>query len=573
MTLIRRSHVLHLGAEGLIERVDSTVWGGINSATLSFNGAYTAGSNDKSSPLTATTGSPYADFLLGYSRSWSAGSRPEYAGRQKSTAAFIQDDWKVNPKLTVNLGVRWEGRTGWYDAKNNVRSFDPTITNPATQAPGAMWYATTHANGRTALEAPKFNNWLPRVGLAYQLDAKTTVRTGFGLYSFPWSAVYSNGVGAAFGSSGNETDSTNNAAPVVLLSSDGNTNYQGAKGAPINSLYKAAPTQPDSYNGQGVSFAQYDQPVPSLEEWNLDVARQVTGNTVVELAYVGSRGRNLAFVTDLNQVPQSRLAPNDAQFRPYPEFQSITGVTAQGYSNYNALEATVARRMSNGFEFNFNYTWSHMLSNQDSSGWNSLQGSQPYQDAYNPAANYGASNFDIRNMLKGQAIYQLPFGTGRRFLNNSPALNQLIGGWALSGTWMSQGGNPFTPYMLVNNSYALSSNMSWYPNQVGNPRLANPGINGWFNTAAFAAPAPGTFGNMRRNSVYGPGMQDMNASLHKRFQIRERVAFDFSANATNVLNHPSFGQPDAAIGPGHTAQIRSVTVGGRSMDLIGKISF
>jgi hypothetical protein len=127
--------------------------------------------------------------------------------------------------------------------------------------------------------------------------------------------------------------------------------------------------------------------------------------------------------------------------------------------------------------------------------------------------------------------------------------------------------------MVVNNSYALSSNMSWYPNQVANPILPNHGINGWFNTAAYQAPAPGTFGNLRRNSIYGPGLSEVNASLHKRFPIRERVGFDFSANATNALNHPSFGQPDALIGPGHTGTIRSVTVGGRSMELVGKIIF
>jgi hypothetical protein len=573
VTLIRGRHVLHTGAEGIIERVDATIWGGINAASLSFNGAYSAGSNDKASPLTATTGSPYADFLLGYARSWSAGTRPEYGGRQKGIAGFIQDDWKFTSKLSLNLGLRWEGRTGWSEAKNNIRSFDPTILNPATGAPGAMWYATTHVNGRTALEKSQFNTWLPRIGLAYQLDSKTTVRTGFGMYTFPWSAVYSNGVGSAFGTSGNETDSTNNVSPVVLLSSDGNTNYQGAKGASINARFLGAPTLPDSYNGQGVSFAQYDQPIPVLKEWNLDVARQVSANMVAEVAYVGSRGTNLAFVTDLNQVPEGLLAPNDAGSRPYPEFQSINGITPQGVSNYNALEGTLSRRMSSGLEFNVNYTWSHMLSNQDSSGWNSLQGNQNYQRAYNPMANYGASNFDIRNMFKSQAIYELPFGKGRRFFTSGNALNQVIGGWTMSATYVAQGGNPFTPYMLVNNSYAQSSNMSWYPNQVGNPKLANRGINGWFNTAAYAAPAPGTFGNMRRNSVYGPGMNVMNASLHKKFPIYERVAFDFSANATNVLNHASFGEPDPVIGPGHNALIRSVTVGGRSMELVGKITF
>lgn len=549
------------------------MWGGINAANLSFGGGYTAGSNDTHSPLTSTTGSPYADFLLGYASGWSGGFGPEYGGRQKAASGFVQDDWKFTPKLTLNLGLRWKGRTGWSEVNGNTLSFDPTITNPATNTMGAMWYQSTHVNGRTALQASRFNNWLPRVGFAYQLNPKLTVRGGFGLYSFPWSALWSTGVGSAFRSSGNESDSTNNVAPVVILSSDGSVNYQGAKGASINSLYRTAPNAPDSYNRQGVNFEQFHSPIPLLKQWDMDIQQQLTGNMMIELAYVGSRGTNLPFVTDLNQVPLSLLGPNDASSRPYTNFQSITGITPAGVSNYNALEATIARRMSNGLEFNFNYTWSHMLSNQDSSGWNSLQGNQRYQNGYDPSANYGASNFDIRSMFKGQTIYQLPFGAGRRFLNTNSAVNQVIGGWTISGTLIGQGGNPYTPYMLLNNSYAQSSNMSWYPNQVGNPNRSDAGINGWFNTAAYQAPTPGTFGNMRRNSVYGPGLWQMNMSLHKKFPIYERVAFDFSANATNVLNHASFGQPDPIIGTGHSALIRSVTVGGRSMELTGKIVF
>jgi hypothetical protein len=225
--------------------------------------------------------------------------------------------------------------------------------------------------------------------------------------------------------------------------------------------------------------------------------------------------------------------------------------------------------------FNFNYTWSHMTDNQDSSGWGSKEGTTVWQNAYVPSANHGAANFDIRQMFKAYGVYDLPLGHGRRFLNNSKALDEAIGGWTVSATWLGQTGNPFTPYMLVNNSYASSgaSGFQWYPNQIGNPKSGAHGINGWFNSSAFTSPAPGTLGNMRRNSVYGPGVYVMNASIRKTFPIWERVAFDFSANATNFLNHPSFGQPDPIIGPNHTATIRSVTQGGRNVELIGKLRF
>jgi hypothetical protein len=568
LTWIHGPHVIHAGGQAVIERVDATDWGGINPSNVSFSGGYTESINGDSS-----TGDAYADFLLGYVNSWSASEHPEYGGRQKGGAAFVQDDWKVNPKLTLNLGLRWEGRTGWSEVSGNSLTFDPTLINPANNELGAMWYQSTHTNGRKALEASRFNNWLPRIGIAYQLSPKTTVRGGFGIYSFPWSALWSSGIGSAYGTSGSESDSTNGTYPVVMLSSDGNTNYQGTKGSSINSLFVSAPSAPESYNGQSVGYEQYHTPIPILKEWNVDIQRQLTGNMIAEIAYIGSRGTNLPYITDLNQVPESELGVDDSSLRPYSAYQSITGFNSKGVSNYNGFETMVARRMSNGIEFNFNYTWSHMLSNQDSSGWNSLQGTQAYQNAYDPSSNYGASNFDIRNMFKGQVIYDLPFGSGRKFFNHSQALNKIIGGWTLSGTWRGQGGNPFTPYMLTNNSYALSSNMEWYPNQVENPKKHSAGINGWFNTNAYEAPTAGTFGNMRRNSVYGPGLHVMNMAVRKKFPIYRNITFNFSANASNVLNHPSFGLPDKVIGTGHSATIRSVTENGRSLELVGKIVF
>jgi Carboxypeptidase regulatory-like domain len=573
VTLIQGRHILHFGGEVFVFRADSTAWGAINSANLNFTGVYTAGSNVGT--LASTSGVAYADFLLGYAKSWSASVSPEYGGRLKNPGVFIQDDFKVSPKLTLNLGLRWEGNTGWSEVNQNERSFDPNVINPATNAPGAMWYAITHANGRTTLQRPVWNNWLPRLGFAYLFGTKTTIRGGFGMYTFPWNVdtYASAGLGNAFTASGNETDSTNNVQPVVLLSADGNTNYQGAKGTAINSLYRRAPTTPDAYNRQAVGFNQYTSPVPLLKSWNLTVQRQLTGSMLFDIGYIGSHESHLPFTTDVNQVPESLLGPNDAGSRPYPEFQSLTGYTTQGISNYHALQAEITRRFSNGLMFNFNYTWSHLLDNQDSSGWGSLQGATPYQRAYAPMANYGPSNFDIRHMFKGHVGYDLPFGRGRQFLNHSKALDEGIGGWKLFGDFIAQTGSPFTPSMATNNSYALSSNALWYPNVVGSPTAGTQDINSWFNVNAFAAPPPGRFGNMGRNIVYGPKLSALNMSLIKTFTFTERIKLDFSANATNVLNHPSFALPDKSIGPGHIGQITGVSVGSRQMELVAKFRF
>jgi hypothetical protein len=571
VTLIRGRHTLHIGGNLIYMIADSTAWGNINGATLGFTGVYTAGSNAGS--LASTSGVAYADFLLGYAKSWSASVSPQYAGRLRNPAAFVQDDFKVSPKLTLNLGLRLMGTTGFWDRDGNVRSFDPTVMNPASGKLGAMWYGVTKANGRTALQKSQYNNWLPRIGLAYLLGDKTTLRGGFGMYTFPWNAdTYGGGLGSAFTSSGNLTDSTNNVYPVVLLASDGNTNYQGSKGASINSYFKKSATTPEAYNGQSVGFQQYESPVPRLYSWNFTIQRQFTPTLVADLGYVGSYQKNLPFLTDLNQPAQDKLGPNSAQYRPYA-FQTLSGSVPRGKSNYNSLQTSVSQRMRNGLNFSFNYTWSHMLSNQDSSGRGTMMGTQVYQNAYDPDVNYGASNFDVRHAFKGTVVYALPFGHGKTYLSQNAVADKVIGGWTLSGTLVAQSGNPFTPVMATNNSYSLSTNAAWYPNVVGNWRLDNPSIRGWFNVNAFAAPTAGTFGNMGRNVVCGPGLFSMNMSLAKSFRIWEKIRFDLSGNATNILNHPGFGPPDRSIGAGHIGSITSTRVGSRQIEIVMKFIF
>jgi hypothetical protein len=227
-----------------------------------------------------------------------------------------------------------------------------------------------------------------------------------------------------------------------------------------------------------------------------------------------------------------------------------------------------------------------------SSGWGSRAGALNYQRSFDPGANYANSNFDIRNAFKGSALYQLPFGRGKRFMNNNLFLDEVFGGWQATGIVVIQSGQPFTVSMATDNSYSLAQNSQWYPNLVGNPRLANRGpyhgTNQWFNEAAFAQPAAGTFGNAGRNLLNGPGLANVNFSLGKTFTIWEDVKLQIRADAQNVFNHPSFGlptsggvnqssaqlvvNPDGSIATG-TSTIRSVTVKGRLMQLNARISF
>lgn len=593
VSLIRGKQVLHFGGEVLINRADSTAWGNINAGSMNYNGNYTSMNGQTavtlSSGKTYASGMGYADFLLGQTQGWSAQVTPEFGGRWKSPQLFVQDDIKFRPNLTVNLGLRYEIETGWSEVKGNEAAFDPTVLNPANGSLGAMWYGFTHANGRRNLQAPKYNIVLPRVGFSWELMPQTVLRGGFGVYAASWSEdTYGAGMGNAFGSSGSYSDNTNGLCPVVQLDGTGQGPDTADPGcgtgslnsSSIDSKYLTAPSSPAARNGQSVSYNQYHTPVPTNYQWSLGVQRQFGQNYVADLTYVGNHGSNLNFPVDINQVPESKLGPNDLADEPYPLFLGINGSTNNAISNYNSLQAQMNKRFSQGFELSANYTWSHFLDDQDSSGWGSRGGWQNYQNAFNPADNYSNSNYDIRNMFKAYGIYDLPFGKGRMFLNNNTLVDEVVGGWQLAATLVLQGGNPLSITTGNNNSSNnQSGGYTQFANLVGNYKLSGSTksrLKEWYNLNAFAVPAPYTYGNFRRNIVYGPGLTAMNAQLGKTFILwpEHNVDMHLEGEAFNVLNHPSFGQPgNNAIGPGQSAQITGVTVGGRAMMLYGKITF
>ena len=434
VTMVVGRHILHFGGELLIYQNNSTAWGNTDAGSFTYTGQYT-----QAGPAATSTGFTYADFLLGQTQKWTAAVTPEYGGRQKLPQLFVQDDYKIRPNLTLNLGLRYQIQTGWSEVKGNERSFDPTVPNPGTGTLGALWYGSTHANGRTRIQNSVYSTFLPRIGFAYQYDPNTVIRGGFGLYAYNWSNdTYNGGVmGAAFGSQGNVTDSTNGVTPVVILSGSG-----------ANLPYIPASTDPAAKNGAGnnINIAQYNQPVGGSYQWNVQVQRQINSNMVASLAYVGTHGHDLPFPVDFNQVPQGKLAAVDQQFRPYPIYGAInvsgTVPNENSISNYNSLQAIIEQRLSHGLNFNFSYVWSHFLDDMDTSGWGSRSGSQAWQNAYNPSANYGNSNFDVRNAFKGYAVYQLPFGQGRQFLNNNRILDAFIGGWQISPCSLSKAVNP-----------------------------------------------------------------------------------------------------------------------------------
>jgi len=437
VTMIRGKHILHFGGEFLFYRNDNTQWGNTNAGSMNFSGNYTdqwaldAQGVAHKDP-NGNTGLDYADFLLGLSNGWNAAVTPEYGARMKNPELFFQDDYKVRPNLTLNLGLRYDISHGWREVKGNERTFDPAVPNPAGGL-GAMWYGSTHANGRTSLQASVFNTFLPRLGFSWQPQPNTTVRGGFGLYDHMFSLdVYGNGMGSAFGSSGSVSDQSNGITPVVKLDGSG-TLYGTSTPLP----YVVASTDPGAYNGQNQGYNAFHSPIQKIYEWTMSVQRELSPNLVAQVAYVASHGFNLPVSNDINAIPAGKLSSNDAQYRPYPNFGNLGGNALNGVSNYNSLQAEITKRFTSGLSFNINYVWSHFLDDEDTAGWCCQAGSALYQIANNSAANYSNANFDIRHALKGYGVYQLPFGKGMRFLNDNALLDAVFRDGSPGSLWVS----------------------------------------------------------------------------------------------------------------------------------------
>jgi len=614
VTLIKGKHILHFGGEVLIHRDDSLLWsashqsgefffGGVgwwNCCNDNYTAQWTLDSNNNSS-LNMNTGWAMADFMLGDATEWDATSSPEFGARLKSPQMFIQDDYKITPRLTVNLGFRYQINRGWSEVHKNIIDFDPTLMNSCTSAtpncaaPGTLgnvWFANG-GSSRTNLEANVNNVFLPRAGFSWLMNAKTTVRGGFGLYSYDWSLDnYGAGLGSALGGTGQIQDGVNGTPglrvgvkPIIQIDGTG-TNYQ--TGTPIP---WATPSQA-SMLGTNVPYIPYDTKVPTIAQWNLSVQREVAPNTTVEASYVGSHTYNLIWSANFNQIPAGKLLSTGVNTAaiPYPNYAAINGYSDNAVSNYNSLQAQVTRRLSNGLSFNFNYVWSHMLDNMDSSGWGGHAGPAAYQNTYNPGANYASSNFDVRQAFKGYAVYQLPFGKGKQFLNNSKLLDEAVGGWEISGTVVLSTGHPFT---VTDNHPTYANGGGSYPNRgTASVKPANRNINNWINPGAFIQPANGTFGNSGRNSIYGPGIDVFNLSAHKEFAVADLwqhpIKVQFRADVQNAFNHPSFDVPGSgaqlqeSAGPGtpytSTAagagkSVTSLTVNGRAMQFMLRLNF
>lgn len=570
-------HFLKFGVEYNWLFTNTSSWGDMSSGIFSFTGLFS--STPTGSPANTTNGLGFADFLFGVPNYWMINSISPYkSARSRNIQAFVQDDFKVRQNLTLNLGVRWLYQGGWTERYDRLASFDPAIINPATNTPGALWYAGQ--NGRRALQDSVPDFFAPRAGFAWTPKPNWVIRGGYGIYAVPWgSANYQASAGGAYGWSWqgflSTTDQltppfTMGPAPVAASSAYPNL-AQGPRAGAI--VFPTPADRPASLmNGQNVNYSPVDTPLGYTHQVQFSIQHQIA-ETVLKAAYVFTRGVDLTFYRDINQVPADKLGAGDAQLRrPYPQYMGINAALSDGISNYNALQLSAQRYFSNGLSFLANYTFSKNLDTNTGWGWDT--GSGAWQIASDPMANYGLSSDDRTHLVSGMFIYELPFGAGRRFLNRWGLLNGVLGGWQLSSLFRFNSGPPITPYWAgVDRSGSLAGTLR--PNRTGKGTVASPTMARWFDTSAFAEPAPYTFGNSGRNILRAPGFSNTDLALAKNFPIPilgEAGKLQIRIDATNAFNITNLGSPNSGIG---SVGVGEITYCGamRVMQLGAKLSF
>jgi hypothetical protein len=418
---------------------------------------------------------------------------------------YVQDDWRVSDKLTLNLGVRYDYYSVVNEANGRGRVFDLACNGFC--APGTPWFE------------PDRNNFSPRLGFAYAMTNKTSVRGGFGIFYGPGQ---NDDVNAAIDNARDRFTLTRSQAATLSYPV---TNFVG-QGRP------ALPA-PRANNRQRRDF--YSQ------NWSLSFVQELPMNFTGVVGYVGNSAHKLFNRSNLNTInPVTRT-------RPLPTFGEVDTKENRGNSNFNALQLSLYRRLSRGFSFGAEYMWSHAISDFGGSG----ESEQP-QDVNNLRGERGNTEFDVRHNFTANYIWELPFGNGRRFASGNGLTEFLFGGYSLSGITAMRTGRAVNVTISRSNTLLPDQNgrSLQRPNLVSGVSVIGnrDGNRGFINPAAFGLPAAGVYGNAPRNAARGPNLIQFDAALAKQFRITENHRLDFRLDVFNVFNRPQYGQPDGLLG-------------------------
>ena len=474
----------------------------------------------------ASTGQALASFLLGLP---STASRilgdPSLNASRYLVHYYVQDDIKLTPKLTLNLGLRYEDSHWFHHNQGRLSGYD-------TETGRYMWASANPITGEPAnvprtLVDPDRNNFAPRFGMAYLLTPKTTVRLGYGIFynsNFTW-----------------ETSSARGNWPYSVSQSREGMN-RDFPDSPVTNVFpetldlKTVP--PDVQH----SMSRH-QRVGYMQQWNLHVQRELSTGLVLEMGYVGTKGTKLSSFFNANVAN-----PGPGPVQPRRPFQNVGGFSEDksiANSSYHGFTAKVERRMSANADFIANYSYSRFID------LCSVFGCPSPQNSFNIKADYAPSDLNNTHIFTMGYITNLPFGRGQRFGGGiSGAANAILGGWQLNGITTLRSGRPFNVTLNFDNQNDGQRSPHQRPNVIRDPQPSgfNSTESKWFDTAAFAIPAPYTYGNLGRNALVGPGLQTWDFGLLKNIRITERSRLQFRAEFFNAFNNVNFGNPNASIG-------------------------
>lgn len=593
VTRIQGAHTLKAGADYRVY-LDNQLQNPSAQGALSISSAWTQGPNPNQASTTAGNG--IASLLLGIPGG-SLVNQPAIASASRYWAGFVQDDWRMSRKLTLNLGLRYEVNVPRTERFDRISIFDVGAVSPiAAQVPsipglrGAM--AFRDADNRQLIPADK-NNWAPRFGFAYQVTKDTVVRGGYGIF-FGLSSTDAAGAAGGFVDGFQATTS-------IVTSLDGTT--------PIASLSNPFPNgfnQPLSRSqltdrsllGQSNTSGLLSLATPYFQQWNFSIQRSLGQNLIAEIAYTANKGTHVPYTNyNPNVLTQAQnalgavnqqLVPNPFYgiitdptsslslatvqrgqlLRPYPQYGAINLVNPSiGNSNYHSMQARVEKRFSKGYTLLGAYTWSKNITDFSNAAVGSTTG---VMDPYNLRLERSLDAQDVPHRLVLSGVYELPFGRGRWLGSHwNRGVDMLFGGWQLNGIASFQKGEPLV-MSAISGSRPIRLQQSAELSGSTQSRLLR-----YFDTNAFLVPAAFTLGNSSRTApdLRGPGIANYDLSLFKTFAIYERLKAQFRFETFNAMNRVWFGMPSTSIGSTSAGVISSQANSPRQLQLALKFLF
>ena len=503
------------------------------------------------------TGNAVADMLLGMPRQADRNlGVPFHNAMTFSSAYYFQDDWKVSPNLTLNLGLRYDLDLPETENVNKIASFDPT-RGTIKVAGGLEYYIDSNSpTGLSSRPRPELGrrlwgtdvtNFGPRVGLAWRPfgGTKTVVRAGFG--TFYNHQIVGNGL----------TPLSRN-SPFRLRQTSGP--FQPTDRPDVANAFSGTPSVVAPGIDPNFHTAYVDQ-------WSFGLQRELASNLVLDVSYLGSQGHRLPIQWNINQAFPGPGSVNSR--RPFPAFGNITGgyISSIGNSNFNGLTGRLERRMTNGLSLIASYTWSKSIDDGVGISAASDASANAAQDARNLRAERAVSDYDVTQRFAFSYVYDLPFSK-----TPNKTLRAVAGGWQLTGILSLQTGPPFTVFSGRDESNTSGNSLQDRPNIIGDWHVAHRGPGRWFNTCTLLANgtrrnclpddtpawqinAIGTFGNAGRNLLRSDGLKNFDLGLSRTFRLTEAVSLQFRSEAFNLANHPNFGLPNQSAASGSFAAV------------------